>query len=368
MKRFLYLIIFFLPLFFGGKALFAAGTYACGTSLPPFSVPSARNAGMGGSHAAYTDDINSLFINPAALRTTSTFSATELSAGVYGDSRGLLRIMKAMGDTDALADALGSFVTNSNGAIPMGFDVRGPIALGNIKNGWGWGVFNRFYGGALATGRDLRIRANLDLMFNLGYAFRAVNIGVHTLDLGVMGKVYGRKTFDSGSVPLAELIAGKETLRSRFTPAPVTLGAGMDLGLQYRLAHNFTAGLVVQDFFSLGVVIPVDLNGTVTSSPYPDNIRPTVNIGLSYKLIDNSLFTWAVMADYRDLYNLFRQRVYGSRNGWLNLSLGTELILFKHIAFRAGMNEMLPTVGIGLDLVVFKVDAAFYGKELGNEP
>jgi hypothetical protein len=32
------------------------------------------------------------------------------------------------------------------------------------------------------------------------------------------------------------------------------------------------------------------------------------------------------------------------------------------------MNEMLPTVGIGLDLVVFKVDAAFYGKELGNEP
>jgi hypothetical protein len=32
------------------------------------------------------------------------------------------------------------------------------------------------------------------------------------------------------------------------------------------------------------------------------------------------------------------------------------------------MNDMLPALGIGFDLVICKLDFAYYGKELGKEP
>lgn len=130
--------------------------------------------------------------------------------------------------------------------------------------------------------------------------------------------------------------------------------------------------MTVNDVFSLGYVSFSNLNlsSSAPSAPpgYLGYIKPNINLGVSYKLFDNSFLSWAVMADYRDLINLFRQKEYDSRNAWLNLSVGSELTLFKLVAIRVGLNEMLPAVGIGFDFFVLKLDAAFYGKELGNEP
>jgi hypothetical protein len=357
--------------FFSGSALFASGASET-RGISPFSLPSSRNLALGGPHAAYTDDMNSLFINPAALRTIKQLSAAELSLGIYGDSMGLIDVLKNVNDTDKLADTLSHFITKSNGAIPLGFDMRGPIAFGRIKNGWGWGVFDRYYGGAQVTGKNIQAWNKAELMFTMGHAFRIVDIGVHTLDAGAVGKVFTRMEINSGPVSLTELISGNDILKDRFNYAPFTLGTGIDVGFQYRLVDNFTAALTVNDFFSLAYVTFFDLKlHSHTGSPpapYMGFIEPTINLGVSYKIVDSPLIGWAVMADYKDLANLFLQNNYDVRNGWLNLSVGTELTLFKHVVLRAGMNEMLPAVGIGFDLVVFKLDAAFYGKELSNEP
>jgi hypothetical protein len=327
---------------------------------------------MGGPHVAYTDDINSLFINPGAFKTIKQVSIAELSAGAYGDVFGLTDIVKNMDDSSKLVSTFSKFIRDSEGNVPLGFDIRGPIAFGNIKNGFGWGVFNRIYGGALVKGSTIQAWGNGDMMFNLGYGFRIFERGTQTLDVGALGKIFGRMGFDTGRMSLFELDAGTDVFMARLNYAPFTIGGGLDVGLQYRLVDNFTAALAVNDLFSLGYVSYnyLDLSSAPSSAPsgYLGYIKPNINLGVSYKLFDTPLVSWAVMADYKDLINLFRQNEYDSRNGVLNLSVGTEVTLFNLLAFRLGMNEMLPAVGIGFNLFVCKLNAAFYGKELGNEP
>jgi hypothetical protein len=366
-----YLIILWLSCF-GGTLLGASGFNDPDREIAPFTVPSTRNLALGGPHIAYTNDINSLFINPGAFRTTDELSIAQVSMGAYGDLLGLKDILNNMNDTSKLAAVFSKFITNSKGNVPLGFDLRGPVAFGNIKNGWGWGVFNRSYGGAEVKGRSVRIVSNVDLMANLGYSARIVDRDVHTLDLGFTGKAFRRMGIDSGSISLFDLSKGNDTLAERLNYVPVTMGMGLDLGLQYRLEDNFTAALTVNDLFSLGHVSFYNLNKSSSAGKLPGNyvghIKPVVNLGVSYKIFDNDLVSWAIMADYRDIAALFQQHEYDSRNAWLNLSVGTEVTLFKHLSFRAGMNEMLPAVGIGFDLFICKLDAAFYGRELGNDP
>jgi hypothetical protein len=370
MNRFRCLIVLFL-ICTGGAVLCASGLYNADHELAPFTMPSTRNLGLGGPHAAYTDDMSSLFINPGAFRTIKQISIAELSLGTYGDVFGLMDIARNLDDSSKLVTTFSKLINESNGNIPLGFDLRGPISFGAIKNGWGWGVFNRIYGGAAVRGSTIQAWGNGDLMFNLGYSFRVLERGVHTLDAGVLGKVFGRIGFDTGPMTLSDLYAG-EDIFARLNYAPFTIGGGLDMGLQYRMVDNFTAALTVNDLFSLGYVSYNDLNlaSTTASAPagYLGYIQPHINLGVSYKLFDNPIISWAVMADYKDLVNLFRQNKYGSRNGWLNLSFGTEATLFNLVSVRLGMNEMLPAVGLGFNLFICKLDAAFYGKELGNEP
>jgi hypothetical protein len=355
-----------------GTLLSASGANDSPSAISPFSIPSTRNLALGGPHVAYTDDINSLFINPAALRTVKQFSAAEVSLGAYGDSLRLMDIINHMDDAGKLADTLSRFIDKSPGGTPLGVDLRGPIAVGRIKNGWGWGLFDRVYGGAQVIGKNVQVWGSADLVFTLGYAFRVVDRGVHTVDVGILGKAFNRLEVNSGRISLTELVLNNDILNERLNFAPFTIGSGLDLGVQYRLADNFTVGLTINDLVSTGHVFFWDLGLSPAAGPAPGAymgyIEPAVNLGVSCKLIDTPLLTWAVMADYKNLGNLFWQKHYESRNGWLNVSLGTELILFRRIAFRAGMNEMLPAVGMGLDLAAFKLDAAFYGKELSSEP
>jgi hypothetical protein len=366
------LIPLFLLLYTGAAPLSAWDTCDSTHEIAPFSMPSTRNSALGGPHVAYTDDINSLFINPAALRTTRTVSAGELSLGIYGNTRDFIDVTKNINNMDKLVDIFSRLITESNGNIPLGFDLRGPIAFGNIKNGWGWGVFDRFYGGTQVTGKNIQAWAKVDLMFNLGYSLRIWDRGPHTLDAGIVGKVFHRVEINSGQVSLAELMTNNDVLASRLNFVPITLGTGLDLGFQYRLADNFTLGLTVTDLISLGCVMFWDRKVYSPAGgrplPYVVPIIPSISLGASYKIIDTPSFSWAVMMDYTDFINLFYQDDYNSRNGWLNLRFGTELTLFKHVALRAGLNEMLPAVGIGLDLAAFKLNAALYGKELSNEP
>jgi hypothetical protein len=349
----------------GEGSLFGGGLYE--NEIPPFTIPSTRNYGMGGSHVAYTDDINSLFINPGAFVTAKQLSIAELSAGAHGDVLGIVDIAK--GGDEAL-DALLTWIENTQGNIPLGLDIRGPLAAGKVGNGWGWGVFDRIHMDMSLAGSTISLGLYGDLMFNMGYAFRVLNKGVHTVDVGAAGKFFGRASMDTGKLKILNIVSDFENWQHYLTDSFLTLGGGIDIGAQYRFLDNLTAALVVTDLFSLGYAAPLSIPGLgeTSGSGYLGYIRPKINVGVSYKVFENYLVTWALMADYRDLINLFQQNDYYATNGALNLSLGTEVILLNILSLRLGMNQMLPAAGIGVDAKVLKIEAAIYGKELGREP
>jgi hypothetical protein len=268
-----------------------------------------------------------------------------------------------------------NWVGSTGGNIPFGMDLRGPLAVGAVGNGWGWGVFDRIHMDmSIAGSTTITATVYGDLMFNMGYAFNVVNAGIHTVDVGFVGKAFGRYSMDTGRLDIKALANDPDNVTDNLTGNSVsflTVGGGIDIGAQYRLLNNFTAGLVVGDLFSLGYAAPMSVPGlesAASPSGYLGYISPKINFGVSYKVFENYLIQWVLMADYRDFMNLFQQSDYFTTNAILNLSLGTEVILFNILSLRAGMNQMLPAAGIGIDAKALKIDAAIYGKELGRDP
>jgi hypothetical protein len=95
----------------------------------------------------------------------------------------------------------------------------------------------------------------------------------------------------------------------------------------------------------------------------------TVNVGAAYTLPHwFSYLDVSVMADFHDVATIFTANDYTKRNPILNLGIGAEAKLFNFLYLRVGLNEMLPTVGLGLSSKSLHLNLAYYGKELSNEP
>ncbi|MDR2096524.1 MAG: hypothetical protein LBP76_13560 [Treponema sp.] len=339
-------------------ALFAEGY---DTPIKPFTLPSARIHGYGGPHAAYTDDINTLFVNPAALRTAKQISVLDLAFGTTGDVIGLGKVATDMlkSDDDLDYTTIGEFAEKTGGKLPLGVSAPG-LALGYVGHGFGFGLFSREYVDAEVVGMNVKAAANIDVVLNGGYSFRLINTETHILDVGVAAKVFGRYGLERADNFLNIADHADAILEEVMDGATTYIGGGLDLGTTYTLG-KFKAALVYNDVFSPAAVKRTtgDTWGVVESK---------MNIGLSYQVFGGKSIKLAAMADYRDIFNLFKQKDYRSRNPWLNLGIGVEAEFFNIISVQVGMNDMLPAAGIGFDLFIFEFVASIYGKELGNDP
>jgi hypothetical protein len=132
-------------------------------------------------------------------------------------------------------------------------------------------------------------------------------------------------------------------------------------------------GLTLNDLMTPSVIQHYDFESDSSELAYDDTdfeffaIRPRVNAGAAYRIKPLDFLNIVFMADYRDLINLFASD-YTTKNPILNISLGTEAKFIDKIAVRVGLNEMLPALGVGVDLKGIEIDFAYYGKELSNEP
>ncbi|MDR2158634.1 MAG: hypothetical protein LBP23_01050 [Treponema sp.] len=336
--------------------------------VKPFTFPQTRHYGYGGPHVAYTDDFTTLWVNPAFLRDVKELAITELSVGVHGDIFGLGElVMDAMDSDDFDTGKVGEFSSKSGGKIPVGLDVRFPFSGGYVGRGIGFGIFNRTSTNFELVGTTLSADAAEDLVLKFGMAFDLLEKGSHDLNVGFMANLYGRGTI-SVSGGFLDMVNDTGALVDK-SPVQIIVGAGADLGFKYVYRDNLTAGLVLDDLISPCVINSFSLDDS-SSTDTDFNfwaIIPRLNLGVSYTFHPFSWMNIGVMADYRDMLNLFYHD-YSTRNPILNLGIGTEIGFLDHIFLRAGLNDMLPALGIGFDLVACKLDFAYYGKELGNEP
>jgi hypothetical protein len=344
--------------------------FSFGEDMAPLSLSSTRNAGRGGSHIAYTDDVYALFVNPAALQKANQWSFFELSPALIGPLFDIFNIVNS-GDP---GKALGEFASDQKGRIPLGFELRGPLSFAYTANGLGFGVWDRVSVDTRIRGINIEATVMADFILNYGMSFRLLDLAYHELDAGFVAKPFLRGMAYKEMSGL-DLVDDPDILLKDFT-VPIIMGAGFDLGFMYRFYEDLALGLTVADVFTGGAAVGSAVGST------PDTfyrVPTTLNLGLAYTL--NLGKVWkgapsplrstyaALMFDWRNLTDAFYAADdYTRRNPSLNLGLGLEFGLFNFVKIRMGLSEMLPSFGIGLEPGPFQFNFAVYGKELGNEP
>jgi hypothetical protein len=337
----------------------------------PFTMPSARFAGLGGAHAAMGDDFYSLFTNPASfVGVKEEFSAAEISISTYGPVFELIDLLRSnSGSLDNL-DISGIV---GPGGFAMGLEVGGPFSLGWVGRGLGLGIFNRIKVSAAVSGMKIRPLVHGDVLAVGGYAFRVVQKEDHLLDAGFLGKGFFRgllnleaSIFDAGAMiddPLGQ-------------PFYTYLGLGIDLGLRYSFRENLTLALVCFDVYSPVLATPYesmsafhDGKGPAAAGASYATIKRRLDMGVKYRIrstfLDRYITGFTVMADYHDFLDLMEPLF---RNPLLNIGLGVEIEMLHAFSLRLGIGDALPSLGLGLDLSFMTLDLAIHGKELGLDP
>jgi hypothetical protein len=341
--------------------------------MAPLMLSSTRGYALGGPHVAYTDDIYALFVNPAALSRVNQKSFFELSAAV--DNLGsLLDVTDAIKEEDW--KALGKLAKNAGGKIPLGFDLRFPLSVGYAANGLGVGLWNQTSMDIEVIGTSIAANAYADLILNFGMSFGILSMGSHVVDAGFVVKPFFRAMalMDADGMELAGGSDALDKLMDEFK-VPLIMGAGFDLGFMYRFRENLTTGLTVDDVYTGGAAV-----SSITGDNFADVYRvpTTLNLGVAYTLHLNRVWAAAppvlqtayaaFMFDWHDFTNVFFVSDYTRKNPALNLGFGMEFGFFDILKLRMGLNEMLPAIGLGVEVKAIQFNVAAYGKELGNEP
>jgi hypothetical protein len=340
-----------------------------------FKMPSARYAGMGGTHITNTDGAGALLNNPAGLVGKKEFGILEISASVaapfdkIGDIQDSLDTLTASDDFEtAQIQDLYDSITDEEGRMHVGANIGGPISLTIVGGGFGFGLFTGAGVDAAFNSGTVKVLADVNAQVNLGYGHRFIDTERHDLDAGV-----GINAFYRVHSEMRLSIDDIANIDDFDIPLQGIFGLGLDLGVQYTYNDRLHVALAANNLISYARITDVAddfglaAEGHVKAKDLNGSSYRGLNIGMDYQLLKKTagILDLTLMADYRDILDLFSDL---PRNPILNIGLGAELGIFDHIFVRAGMTDMLPSLGLGFDLFAFKLNFAAYGKELGLDP
>ena len=370
--------------------LCTALAFADNRTMERFAIPTARSNGMGGTHVAYTDNVFSLLVNPAAMMRVEQKSYFSFSGGLFNveTTSELVKMISSFANaisaddvTAEMAKALGEtadFLSkrSNDGKISLGFDLReGLLSMAWVANGFGFAVWDRFFTNPNIIGEHIVMDAYADIILPFGFAFKILDTDAHSVDMGFTVKPFFRGLM-SEKLNIWDLVGGN-TDSFDSVSIPLIIGAGFDLGFMYRWDLGLSAGLTFCDIGNTrgnaSTAIIGDASGTY-SVPFSMNMGVAYDFRLGKFLqgIPDFLTNFGIMFafDWHDFTNAFQQDDYTRRNSALDIGLGLQLTMFKDDLFklRIGMNECLPSFGFGFDIGSLELDFAYYGKELGREP
>jgi hypothetical protein len=354
MKRRIILLLSLIILTLGGpRQLFAWD----GAFFDLFQVPfSAREAALGGNHAAQADDISTLKSNPAGFRSVDP----DLSIG-----------------TVDLSYYNGP---ESNGPFTYStFDLFGPLSIAYVGNGLGFGLFsdsnlNTQISGPYPAGNCVLTE---NLLMIAGYAFRIPlpDEWQSTLDAGFTVPLFlAARSINNHDV--RGLIASSISPHDFFIDQPfkVATGISVEFGILYSWRNTFSVGIAgrnlavtsweyypqLRDYLRGGPSDP-------TTTPLPMDISVGIRWNPPIKNLTTYIDGFAILADYNDIFDFI---IYpqGARNPLLHIGLGMEITLLKVVKLRAGFYQLLPSGGLSIDLSFFTIDVAVFGREKSSQP
>jgi hypothetical protein len=333
----------------------------------PFDVISARDAGSGGSHAAYAGGLNVLFANPALLADTrGQLGIAELSFSLAGLGMAgvLINYLAKTGDPLPYLDMIQESARNA-------VDIGGPLAIGFVRKNWGAGLFN-------TTRMDLDWKqtggfkeGSLFFMEEIvaagAFGFRFFETSGGSGDAGIGLKLF----FRGGNRPDVDVQTLKYFLENaQSAPYEAQLGAGLDLGLRFTV-NNLSFGLALRDPFSpVMVTITKNFGTYLEGAEYTSGVvfvPPTLKAGLAWNppppfwrhIISGFCFT----LDFKQALFFLES---SPRHPLLELSAGFEMVIQDVYSFRMGLSDMLPAAGFGINFGLFHLDTACFMVEGGE--
>jgi hypothetical protein len=314
----------------------------------PFS---AREAALGGNHAAQADDISTLVSNPAGFRSVEP----DLSIGAVA-----LSIYNGV---------------NSPGITNATFHLFGPLSIAYVGNGLGFGLFSDSNIESTPSG-PYRSIVTENLVAIAGYAFRLPlpDSWQSTLDVGFSVPLFlaarSYSTKDIGSLLSGSITPMQLVSNELFA---VAVGISAEFGILYSWNNVFSVGIAGRNlattnsstYQSLSTV-PANLISQVTT-PLPMDISIGVRWNPPIKMLTRYVDGFTILADYNDIFDFI---IYPplARNPLLHLGLGVEITLLKIVELRAGFYQLLPCGGISIDLSFFTLDIAVFGRENSTQP
>lgn len=360
-----------------------SASFAADFTFQPMRFPSSRIDALGGMHAALADDLSVLVSNPAGFQSAGPqFSVAELTTNLSGPIFSLadlvFRIVGGANPTTLLTEPDVQALLTS---LYTGATINGPLALGYIGNGLGFGLFNSSSAVFTTEGTVPTVTAELreDLLFIAGYGFRVPlpDRLKSTLDLGFSVKAFARTSIDWSESILSffSLLTSPSLGTILSQPFTLDVGFGVDAGALYAWNGLISVGLVARNLyspvartsynsvndFSSGVVLsksygyaPLDLSAGILYTP---------QLGF----LEEYLSSPKLMLDYSDIVDFWTHPDTAS-NPLLHIGLGAEIILLDVLALRAGFGDGYFSAGFGMNLTVFRLDLTMFGRELSLEP
>jgi len=326
--------------------------------------PDMKALGMGGAFVAGGDNANALVYNPALLgRAQFGLVIPSLRFRLDNDFLEVANFAVDHRDDFALYDSLYTDPLDSSSTQALSdfldamtpYEDRwgktrfAPMISFTFKN-FGIGVYNttdiwikvdkgiynpRVYGQAVS-----------DLVFLTGYAHPLRE----ELTVGVTGKYISRRRSGLVRIATSDLGGTNEILKPAYDRLRVDeRGVGLDLGILYAARPRLDLGVVLQEAF-----------GQIGGENMPRNLK----VGVAYRC---GTIPWlplkdgVVAADVEDLLftsgdSVFKRVHFG---GAMTLSV---------FDVRAGFNQGYPSVGLSLNLFIFKINYVYYGEESGRLP
>lgn len=342
-------------------------------------------AAIGGRHAAMVDGYLGLYQNPASFASAepeTNLSSIDMSIG--GPVFSMLGLYLQYAGGKDMADLISSddaaqVLTGSYASL----DLKGPIAFGFVGKGLGFGI-NMHTGVSFESAGSLAFKAFVSEAIDLrgGYAMRFDLPYGMKIDTGFMFKgVLQAQVYDNISL-VSELSGGSDLQNDPMgylmtkVPYRMTLGLGLDVGIQYHLNELFSFGITAHDVFAPISVTAYDnvqayLDGTGTSNAQDVWVPQDISLGIRFSPPLGPVSTYIegldLYIDYNNFFDFLLNPDYAD-NIILKFSAGVDLSLLSILKLRGGFNRGLPAAGLEMDLTYFTFNFIMYGKELSSEP
>lgn len=310
--------------------------------------------GSGGSSLTRAAQAGVLIANPALMPYGETFhrwAGIEPTVVVGKDSVDFAQSMQSAdgsSDPSAMVDTLTK--------TPVHVGARNAVSY--INRSFGIGTYNHFEA-------DLRARKYGDLglpdvnlraeSYQAVAASGATMLGTRALSLGVTAKYLyaaepdiGVQVTDQEGIKKLSSADGLKELITHNT------GTGLDAGLLFfEQGYNldFKMALKADD------IGDTKLQGSGTLKSLPQ----MYSAGLGTTL-HNGIDALHLSLDYRDIQGVYKEKMFK------RVRAGAKVVFRRYIGFGAGVYDGWPAYAAELDLVLLRVTAATWTKELGDSP